>query len=124
MGYPMTQPGEAFEREMSLQAIRQLVDEQAEDEALWAANLDGTVPISEAYLQQELRRLYALIEAEISPGEQGDGPCARCGGPANFGLGRHTYWFADNALWNEIVPNRVGVLCPRCFVSLCAERRI
>jgi hypothetical protein len=47
----------------TLADIRALVDEQAEDAALWALNLDGTLPISEAYLQQELRRLHALIEA-------------------------------------------------------------
>ncbi len=47
----------------TLSDIRALVDEQAEDEALWALNLDGSLPISEAYLQQELRRLHSLIEA-------------------------------------------------------------
>ncbi len=35
-----------------------LVNEQAEDEGLWF--LARTVP--EAYLQQELRRLHALVE--------------------------------------------------------------
>lgn len=50
----------------TLADIRALVDEQAEDEALWALNLDGTLPISEAYLQQELRRLHSLIEAATS----------------------------------------------------------
>jgi len=34
------------------------VDEQAQDEALWL--LDA--PISEAYLQQALRELHALVE--------------------------------------------------------------
>jgi len=42
--------------------IRALVDEQAEDEALWAIYPFGQQPIAEAYLQQELRRLHALIE--------------------------------------------------------------
>ena len=41
-----------------LAAIRKLVDEQAEDEGLWF--IAKTAP--EAYLQQELRRLHALIE--------------------------------------------------------------
>lgn len=40
-----------------------LVDEQAEDEGLWSTRFDGTVSIAEAYLQQELRRLHALIES-------------------------------------------------------------
>ena len=40
-----------------------LVDEQAEDEGLWSTRLDGTLSIAEAYLQQELRRLHALIES-------------------------------------------------------------
>ena len=40
-------------------AARSLVDEQAEDEGLWS----GSESIVEAYLQQELRRLHAIIEA-------------------------------------------------------------
>ena len=47
----------------ALRPLLDLVNEQAEDEALWALNLDGTLPISEAYLQQELRRLHELVEA-------------------------------------------------------------
>lgn len=47
---------------------RRIVDEQAEDEALWSTGLDGTVPIAEAYLQQELRRLHAAVEAESARG--------------------------------------------------------
>jgi hypothetical protein len=46
----------------ALAAIRALVDEQAEDEGLWAIYPMGQQPIMEAYLQQELRRLHALIE--------------------------------------------------------------
>ena len=45
-------------------AARSLVDEQAEDEGLWSVPLvEGTQSIVEAYLQQELRRLHAIIEA-------------------------------------------------------------
>ena len=47
------------ERERALAAIRALVDEQAEDEGLWFQA--RTAP--EAYLQQELRRLHALVES-------------------------------------------------------------
>lgn len=46
----------------ALQEIRQLVDEQAKDDALWSVYLDGSQPIGEAYLQQELRQLHELIE--------------------------------------------------------------
>lgn len=46
----------------ALQRIRALVDEQAEDEGLWGINPFGEQPITEAYLQQELRRLHALVE--------------------------------------------------------------
>ncbi len=49
----------------ALRELSELVDEQAEDEALWALNLDGSLPISEAYLQQELRRLHAAVEAAV-----------------------------------------------------------
>lgn len=46
---------------MNDDAVRALVDEQAEDEGLWF--IATTMP--EAYLQQELRRLHALIEAAV-----------------------------------------------------------
>ena len=46
------------ERFRSWEDVRRLVDEQAEDEGLWF--LAATAP--EAYLQQELRRLHAMIE--------------------------------------------------------------
>jgi hypothetical protein len=41
-----------------LARLRQIVDEQAEDEGLWF--IAQTAP--EGYLQQELRRLHAAIE--------------------------------------------------------------
>lgn len=50
------------ELEEARQEILAVVNEQAEDEALWAVRLAGTQPISEAYLQQELRTLHAVIE--------------------------------------------------------------
>ena len=60
----VTQDAQRTQRhfEAVLGRLRALVDEQAEDEALWAIYPDGHQPISEAYLQQELRRLHALIE--------------------------------------------------------------
>jgi hypothetical protein len=46
-----------------LSRIQSLVNEQAEDEGLWAVPIPPQLqPISEAYLQQELRRLHAEIE--------------------------------------------------------------
>ena len=41
-----------------LKRLKQLVDEQAEDEGLWFV----TQSVSETYLQQELRKLHASIE--------------------------------------------------------------
>lgn len=54
------------ERERTLAAIRTLVDQQAEDEGLWFQA--QTAP--EAYLQQELRRLHALVESVTGGGEE------------------------------------------------------
>ncbi len=42
--------------------IQKVVNEQAEDEGLWSVPAEGLQPIAEAYLQQELRRLHAVIE--------------------------------------------------------------
>lgn len=42
--------------------VSALVDEQAEDEGLWGIHPFGQQPITEAYLQQELRRLHAAVE--------------------------------------------------------------
>lgn len=47
-----------------LQAAIKVVNEQAEDAGLWTTNLDGTLLITEAYLQQELRRLHGAIEGK------------------------------------------------------------
>ena len=41
-------------------ALRQIVDEQAEDEGLWCR----AETVMEAYLQQALRRLHAAVEGE------------------------------------------------------------
>lgn len=45
-----------------------LVEEQAEDEGLWF--IARTAP--EAYLQQELRRLHAVIESALAAAEGGE----------------------------------------------------
>jgi hypothetical protein len=46
----------------NLLAIRSVVDRQAGDESLWAVPPAGTQPITEAYLQQELRHLHKVVE--------------------------------------------------------------
>lgn len=49
---------EAEAREQALERIQAIVNEQAEDEGLWFI----AHYLTEAYLQQELRRLHAVIE--------------------------------------------------------------
>lgn len=51
----------------ALAPIQAIVDAQAEDEGLWGVPLEGTQPITEVYLQQELRRLHAVIEEQTDP---------------------------------------------------------
>lgn len=63
---------EARGRKAGLEPILKLVNEQAEDEGLWALNLDGTLPIGEAYLQQELRKLHAVIERTAAVNQPND----------------------------------------------------
>jgi len=53
----------------ALARIKALVDEQAEDEGLWF--IAQTAP--EAYLQQELRALHALIEEVVADEEFEEG---------------------------------------------------
>lgn len=50
----------------SLAKIRTVVDAQAKDDGLWFY----TETVSEAYLQQELRKLHAIIESTLNPGER------------------------------------------------------
>jgi hypothetical protein len=49
------------------ESVRAIVDEQAEDEGLWFV----AETAAEAYLQQELRRLHAAIEATLIDGADG-----------------------------------------------------
>jgi hypothetical protein len=53
---PADQPG-------AMEKIKKIVDAQADDAALWAIPIDQR--ISEAYLQQELRKLHAAIEGDL-----------------------------------------------------------
>ena len=45
-----------------MKELRELVKEQADDDACWFLN----VHISEAYLQQELRRMHTAVEALLA----------------------------------------------------------
>jgi hypothetical protein len=40
--------------------------------------------------------------------------CQACGGP-------NIVWFVANDLWNRVMPDEGGILCPVCF-ALAAER--
>jgi hypothetical protein len=50
-----------------LKPITDIINEQAKDEGLWSVPAYGTQSISEAYLQQELRRLHKAIEKDETP---------------------------------------------------------
>lgn len=67
---------EALAREAELRealaSIQALVDEQAEDEGLWMVYAMGEQRITEAYLQQELRRLHDAIERAALAAAAGD----------------------------------------------------
>jgi len=54
-----------MDAEEKLKQIKELVDKQAEDEGLWF--IARTCP--EGYLQQELRKLHALIEEDFKGGK-------------------------------------------------------
>ena len=56
----MTGPRDDLSADDRLRLIRELVAAQAEDEGLWFV----AETAAEAYLQQELRRLHAMIEGE------------------------------------------------------------
>jgi hypothetical protein len=53
---------------LALDAIREMVDQQAEDQGLWFRA--ETAP--EAYLQQELRKLHAEVEKYTKGGCDGN----------------------------------------------------
>lgn len=55
----------------AMKSIQDKVNEQAEDEGLWSVPFEGLQPIVEAYLQQELRKLHAVIEEAFDATEPG-----------------------------------------------------
>ena len=56
----------------------------------------------------EMGRLQEGEELTLKPVDC-DGPCADCGRPSPT-------WFAPNEVWNRVFPERVGIVCPTCFV--------
>jgi hypothetical protein len=40
---------------------------------------------------------------------EGNGPCQDCGR-------RNVCWYAPNEVWNRVMGNEAGLLCPSCFV--------
>lgn len=56
----------------------------------------------------------------MSFGNRDDAPthpeafCDECGGP-------NVVWFAPNTVWNQVMPDSGGILCPVCFIR-AAER--
>ena len=79
---------------MDLRQLRTLVDRQAEDEGLWFDA--ATAP--EAYLQQELRRLHAAVEA---CGWQPIETAPRDGTPVLV-TGGIAYWREEKSAWFTI----------------------
>ena len=53
--------------EYALEQIPALVDQQAEDEGLWATTVGRLHTFHESYLMQELRKLHALVESLTGP---------------------------------------------------------
>lgn len=49
--------------------------------------------------------------------------CRDCGRPAGWSIAG-TYWFADNALWNEVNGSPNGFLCPECFTLNAEEHGV
>lgn len=72
---------------------------------------------------EQVRKIVRVVLTAATlgaEGERGDGPCADCGGSNLLG---GTYWFADNALWNAVVPEG-GVLCAPCFTRRCEAQGV
>lgn len=43
--------------------------------------------------------------------------CQQCGG-------KNVVWSADNDLWNELINNREGIICPQCFQKLADAKGV
>lgn len=79
---------------------------------------------AEGYSRDEVRRLEREIELEpgnrfacrpiVTAGEC-EGICQNC--HQAYGV-----WFVPNEVWNEVIAERVGMLCPNCFINR-AERQ-
>lgn len=60
-----------------------------------------------ATTEEELHQHICLPEGQP---QKLEGVCELCG------KDYPTPWFAPNALWNTVIPGRVGMLCPNCFL--------
>ena len=64
--------------------------------------------------EQESQRLRRLDGNDDHP----ENRCDRCGG-------RNLHnWYADNEVWNEVVPERGAIVCPICFAIMAEEKGI
>ena len=58
----------------------------------------------------------AVEPVEPRPSEPQKDVCQRCGQP--YGV-----WFAPNEVWNAVMHERIGMLCPNCFIDKAEARR-
>lgn len=33
-------------------------------------------------------------------------------------------WYAPNEIWNSVIPDRIGIICPKCFQDKAEEMGI
>jgi hypothetical protein len=57
-----------------------------------------------------IREAYAAASSSLLPVPTQEGICQDCG--REYGV-----WFAPNEIWNLVIPERVGILCPICFMT-------
>lgn len=50
------------------------------------------------------------VEPQVKAFQHPEDLCGQCGNPNPF-------WFVANDLWNRVVPERSGILCPTCFIE-------
>jgi hypothetical protein len=57
-----------------------------------------------------VRRKFAAAPSSETPTPHPEDTCQQCGGP-------NIVWFAPNEVWNAVMPDDGGILCPACFVK-------
>lgn len=78
----------------------------------WLSVAWGAWQAGAAALREENARLQAraaLAEPRWKPSD-GDSVCQECGR-------MNPCWVTANRVWNEVIPDRVGVFCPICFIA-------